>query len=90
MKVLINLKDQLLLKPANDLFYGGDADKWVTFGNTLKLKAALTTRLTNGSAASTINALVSAGDLIDSESEDFQFQYGTQRDNPNSRHPLYN
>ena len=76
-------------KPANDLFYGGDPAKWISFANTLKLKAYLTTRLVDGSAKDKINGLLS-GDLIDDESEDFEFEYGTNRDNPNSRHPLYN
>lgn len=76
--------------PANDLFYGGNAANWVTFGNTLKLKIYNTTRLVDGDARNKINALIDGGDLIDTEAEDFQFQYGTTRDNPNSRHPLYN
>ena len=76
--------------PATDQFYGGDPAKWVTFAKTLKLRAAVTTRLVDGNAAATINALVSEGDIIDEESEDFQFEYGNQRTNPNSRHPFYN
>ncbi|MEM9720868.1 MAG: SusD/RagB family nutrient-binding outer membrane lipoprotein [Bacteroidota bacterium] len=77
--------------PAIEQFYGGDAAKWITFAKTLKLRAAVTTRLVDpaGSAA-TINALVSEGDIIDDASEDFQYQFGNQRTNPNSRHPFYN
>jgi hypothetical protein len=76
--------------PANDNFYAGDAAKWITLANTLKLRAAITTRLVDGSAASTISSIVSGGDFIDSASEDWQFNYGTNRENPNSRHPNYN
>ncbi len=68
-----------------DIFYDGDHAKWATLAKSLKLKAALATK-----DASTINALVTAGDLIDASSEDFQFQYGNTRNNPNSRHPNYN
>ncbi len=76
--------------PANDIFYGGDAAKWITLANTLKLRIYNNTRLVDGSAGSKIKAIVDAGDIIDSAAEDFQFQYGTQRLNPNSRHPYYN
>lgn len=76
--------------PSNDFYYGGDPAKWSTLAKTLKLRAAVTTRLVDGSAAGTINALVSAGDLIDETSEDFEAQSGSQRNNPNSRHYMYN
>jgi len=77
--------------PANDLFYNGDPDSWITLAKTIKLRNAVTTRLIDPNAAtSTINALVSEGDLIDEEGEDFTFPYGTNQLNPNSRHPFYN
>ncbi len=82
---------------ANDIYYnGGNASnpasitKWVTLAKTLKLKAFMTTRLTDATAGSKIAALITAGDLIDTEPEDFVFRYGIQLDNPNSRHPDYN
>ncbi len=76
--------------PASDIFYNGDAASWITFANTLKLKAALNKRLVDPSgAAATINAVVAGGDFIDEPGEDFQFQYGNQRNNPQSRHPFY-
>ena len=71
--------------PASDSYYGGDAAKWATAANTMKMRAALTTRLVGGNPASFVG-----GDIIDDASEDFQFRYGTQRNNPNSRHPQYN
>ena len=71
--------------PTFDNFYDGDPDKWITFAKTLKLKMAL-----NTGDAGTINSIVSGGDLIDDVSEDFQINYGSQRNNPNSRHPFYN
>ena len=71
--------------PAFDNFYDGDADSWIKFGNTLKLRSALNT----GDAA-TINSLVSAGNIIQETGDDFQVNFGSQRTNPNSRHPFYN
>lgn len=77
-------------KPPVDIFYNGSAAKWVTFAKTMKLRAAITTRLIDPSGAtSTINSIVSGGDFIDEASEDFQFNYGNQRANPNSRHQFY-
>ncbi|MBX2817661.1 MAG: SusD/RagB family nutrient-binding outer membrane lipoprotein [Saprospiraceae bacterium] len=74
--------------PAFDNFYGGDAAKWVTLANTLKLRAAVTTRLIDPSGATA--AVSSLTDIIDDPSEDFQFNYGSQRNNPNSRSSMYN
>ena len=71
-------------RPTFDNFYGGNASGWIKLANTLKLRAALNT----GDVA-TINSLVSGGNLINSATDDFQFNYGTRRANPNSRHPNY-
>lgn len=77
--------------PANDFIYGGDVAKWITAAKTLKLRAAVNTRLVNpDQSRATINDLIAEGDLIDEASEDLAFQYGTERNNPNSRHPFYN
>jgi len=77
--------------PTFDNYYGGNITRWITFAKTLKLRAALTTKLVAAAeATSIINSIVSGGDFIDTAAEDFQFSYGTTRVNPNSRHPLYN
>ena len=76
--------------PEND-YYDGDATKWITLAKTLKLRMYNNMRLLDAAAAkSKINALLADGDLIDEPSEDFQFQFGSQRNNPNSRHFFYN
>jgi len=71
--------------PAYDSFFDGDADSWIKFGNTLKLRAAL-----NTGDAGAINSLVSGGNIITAADEDAAFNYGNTRTNPNSRHPFYN
>ncbi len=77
--------------PSGDLYYGGDAASWATAAKSLKLRMFNNIRLVDASGATSgINALLSEGDLIDSAAEDFQFQYGLERDLPNSRHPRYN
>ena len=70
---------------SNDIFYGGSDAKWIKAANSLKLKAYL-----NTGDAGQINALVAADNLISAEGDDFQFQYGTNRSTPDSRHPYYN
>ena len=69
--------------PAFDNFYGGDPDQWIKAANSLKLRAAL--NMGNGTMFSSLigGSILGAGD-------DFQYNFGNQRINPNSRHPLYN
>ena len=69
--------------PLNDLYYGGDSDKWVKLANSLKLKMLLNLEDTAG-----INTLIAEGNLITNSSDDFQFNYGTQT-NPSSTHPNF-
>ena len=70
-------------QPGVDIFYGNDKAKWTTLANTLLFRMALNT----GDAAGVASAL-GAG-VIDSKAEDWVFQYGTNRSNPDSRHPWY-
>ncbi len=77
-----------------DLYYGGDWDKWIKLANTLKMKAYLTTRLVDSDALNKFNTIMTAGDYIgadvnDGSSNDFQFRWGTNDINPDSRHPRY-
>ena len=72
------------IKPAFDNFYNGDAKKWITLSKTIKLRAAYLT-----GDAEAFNSIISAGDYIDEEDEDFQYNYGSNRINPDSRHPRY-
>ncbi|MHA7058605.1 SusD/RagB family nutrient-binding outer membrane lipoprotein [Aquimarina sp. M1] len=69
-------------------------DNWITAAKSLKLKIYNNVRK-NGSAigvdvTSAINSLLIENDLIDTPAEDWQFNYGNTRLNPNSRHPGYN
>lgn len=82
-----------------DLYYGGiegtpSGPRWITVAKTLKLKMLNNSRLvgTIGSHVVKTDAmdLINENDLINASSKDFAFKYGTNRVNPNSRHPLYN
>ena len=75
--------------PANDFYFGGDAAKWIRAANSLRIRSALTTRLVNGSAGSAISSIIAGGNFIAESGDDFQVNFGTNRINPDSRHPFY-
>ena len=66
---------------ATDLYYGGDASKWIKLGNTLKMRADLTT----GNYA----GVLAATNVMSSSADDLQFSYGTNELSPDNRHPDY-
>ncbi|MBO6794233.1 MAG: SusD/RagB family nutrient-binding outer membrane lipoprotein [Balneolaceae bacterium] len=74
--------------PELDLFYAGTQqniiDSWIRTANTIKLKAHLNMRNKNE-----VNALIQEEKLITENIYDFQFQYSSNSDFPNSRHPMY-
>ncbi len=69
--------------PAVDIFYSNDKTHWTTLAHTLLFRAAV-----NKGDATGITDALTAG-VIDEKAEDFVFQYGTNRSNPDSRHPWY-
>lgn len=75
---------------AGDLYYAGNVANWVKAANTLKLKALLNLRLTDkAKATSGISALITGGRLITATTENFQFKFGSNLTNPDTRHPRY-
>ena len=64
-----------------DLFYGGNASKWIKLINTLKMRADLT--------VGNFQAVVDATDVIDATADDFEFSFGTSELSPDTRHPDY-
>ncbi len=64
-----------------DLYYSGDSDKWIKLANTLKMRADLTI----GNYPSVVNAT----NVITDTTDDFAFAYGTNVQNPDTRHPDY-
>ncbi len=67
--------------PANDFFYGGDASKWIKAANSLKKKAYL--NMGNSSAYNGVT------NYISSAADDFQFSWGVNEAQPDTRHPYY-
>ena len=70
--------------PQNDFFYDGDEEGWIRAINTLKLRLYINT----GNTAA-FNSIIDGGNFIDESSEDFQFQWGTNLVQPDTRHPNY-
>ncbi|MCC7246608.1 MAG: SusD/RagB family nutrient-binding outer membrane lipoprotein [Saprospiraceae bacterium] len=72
-----------------DVFYGGSNTAWRTLAKTLKLKIYNNLRLTDASAATAINDLLTENDLIDSDGEEFTYRYSSADVPARSRHPQY-
>jgi hypothetical protein len=85
---LADLDKPSVLKPAkDDLVYGGDLSKWKRMGNTLLLKFAIQISNPNpGLAKSTIDAVITGNNYINSNNLDFQVPFGSSVGNQN---PLY-
>ncbi|MFK7814648.1 MAG: SusD/RagB family nutrient-binding outer membrane lipoprotein [Maribacter sp.] len=93
-----NLNADSAISYSSDLFYGADSSKWIKFANTLKLKLYVQSRLlSSGDSAivnsdvstSGINAIIASGNYITSSADDFQFNWSTTDNNPDSRHPSF-
>ena len=69
--------------PSIDIFYGGSKAQWIKAANTMKLRLAL-----NKADNAGVAAAIAAG-VIEVDADNFVFQYGSNRSNPNSRHPWY-
>jgi len=64
-----------------DLYYDGDSAKWLKLANTIKMRADLTI----GNYTNVVNAT----GVITDTADDFAFAYGTNVQNPDTRHPDY-
>ncbi len=74
----------------NDLYFDGDLDKWISLANTLKIKMYNQIRLVDATRAKEgINSIIGSQNYMDDNAEDFQFQYGTEQNLVESRHPYF-
>lgn len=80
-------KESLFVVGNEDLFYGGDIDLWIKFANSVKLKMYNQVRKVQDVSAE-VTALLSEGNLISDESEDFQMAFGVSA-GPENRNPGY-
>jgi hypothetical protein len=70
-----------LLPGSNDLFYGGNMDKWIRFANTFKLKLYNQIRTTALFNVADFNALIAENNFFQSNADDFEFK-GTKNTSP--------
>ncbi len=86
---IANFNATSLDEPDIDFYYDGDKSKWIRLCNTLKMEIYLNTRLVDGGAVAAFKAIVDSGNYIQDSADDFQFQYGTNAVQPDTRHPRY-
>lgn len=81
--VLSNSTDQQHNLDKNDFFYGGDVDKWIKFGNTLRIKMAQRLeKADNGFYKSVINeALANSGGIISNHDESCVYNHPNEHNN---------
>lgn len=83
------------IKPTQELYYEdevatGSEVKWRTLARTLMLKIHLQRRLVDAGAVAAFDALVTAGDIINSQNEEFIFTAPANSQNaPNTFHPWF-
>ena len=63
--------------------------QWTKFTNTLKLKIYVQSRLVNSESASKINTIIQGDNYITASKDDFQFNWSSTDNNPDSRHPIF-
>ena len=86
---IANFEGDAAANPQIDFFYDGDWDNWIKAANTLKMKAYITTRLVDPSAEDNFFQIVDSGNYIASNSDDFEFTWGKNEIQPDTRHPAY-
>lgn len=83
-QAIVNFTNETSAEPAIDFFYGNDYDQWVLAANTLRLRLYINT----GNIAA-FNAIIASGEYIQDSADDFQFQWGANEVQPDTRHPNY-
>lgn len=72
-----------------DFYYSNNYTRWIKLANTLQLKYHLNRRLIDPSGSkAAIDALIADNKLL-GNGDDFIFRYGTNANDPDSRHPFY-
>ncbi len=88
-QAIANFEKDAAADPQYDFFYDSDWDQWIKAANTIKMKAYIATRLVDASAATNFMTIVNSGNYIVSNDDDFQFTWGTNEIQPDTRHPRY-
>lgn len=89
-KAILNFSGTSNVTPAfNDFYYKKDWAKWTNLANSLKMKIYIQSRLVDPTAIGKFNAIVTAGKYIKDSTGDFQYEWNTNVNNPDSRSPLF-
>jgi len=86
---IANFNAPALADPQNDFFYDNDFSKWIKAANTLKMKIYMQRRLVDSGAMTSFNNIVASGNFIATSADDFQFKWGSNEVQPDTRHPRY-
>jgi len=79
IETALNLIDASKAGPKGDLIFNGDMDNWMLFANSLKMTMALRISDVNPSLAkSKFEEVVSSGVYISTNSQNIEFNYGTE------------
>ena len=78
------------LRPTtNDIFYGGDMEKWIKFANTFKFKLYNQIRNTSLFDAADFAALVAEDNFMESSADDFEFKHTTNQTPSDERNRFF-
>lgn len=86
---ILNFQTDAPKEPSFDFYYQGDWSKWIKLANSLKLKIYMQRRLVDPNAISSFENIIATGNYLTTVDDDFQFTWGTNNTNPDTRHPLY-
>lgn len=82
--------DSLPLNNLDDFFYNGNEENWKRLANSLLIKYAITTRLVDAdNSRSIINGVIASGDYISNSNSDFVFNWSTNTEFNDNRHPKF-
>ena len=85
LEAIDSLASANITEPSYDNYFDGSAASWISAAKGLLMRMYNNTRLVDASAAGKMQALVDEGDF----NVDFQFNWSSNRANPDSRHPQY-
>ncbi len=88
-KAIANFATPTGADPQIDFFYKNNFAKWTKLANTIKMKIYLQRRLVDAGAIASFNAILTSGNYITSNADNFVFPWGTNSDSPDTRHPRY-
>ena len=85
-----NINSEEGLTPdTDDLYYSGDMDKWIKFANTFKLKLYNQIKSTSLYSQTDVDALVAAGNFMQSSADDFEFKATSNQSPTDERNELF-